>query len=139
MVVIRDNLEAKRSSGVISSSIPEEHISAVARQQAFFAQANFMSDAILNPRQVQEFDGAFRDAQHQNGSTWTDRYGNLSMNPDKKSSRAAEQRSRNSGLLDTAGARKAAASSMNTAAAAVTGARPPREITRRTQKCSKQR
>jgi len=57
---------------------------------------------------VQEFDQLTRDAQHPKGSTWTEKYGNLSLSCDQSSSRAAEQRSRNTHLVGTAAARASA-------------------------------
>jgi hypothetical protein len=108
MCVIIDGFEAKKKSGAIPSSIPDGKIYAAAEQQATFAQANHIARANLNPRQMQEFERSFSDAQHPNGSTWTAGYGNLSLNSEQISSRAAEQRSRNTGLAGTAAARASA-------------------------------
>jgi hypothetical protein len=88
MCVIIDGFEAKKKSGAIPSSIPDGKIYAAAEQQATFAQANHIARANLNPRQMQEFERSFSDAQHPNGSTWTAGYGNLSLNSEQTSSTA---------------------------------------------------
>jgi hypothetical protein len=108
MCVVIKGYEEKRSSGEISSAISDEQIVGAATQQAYFAQAQCIVNGNLNPRQVQEFDQLTRDAQHPKGSTWTEKYGNLSLSRDQSSSRAAEQRSRNTRLVSTAAARASA-------------------------------
>ncbi len=70
-------LRAKKSSGAISASIPDKYIFSAVRQQAFFLHANYMMSADLNPLQFREFKRPFQDAQHPNGSTWTEKHGNL--------------------------------------------------------------
>ena len=102
--MIIDGFEAKKKSGAIPSSIPDGKIYAAAEQQATFAQAIHIACANLNPHQMQEFERAFSNAQHPNGSTWTVGYGNLSLNREQTLSHAAEQRSRNTGLAGTAAA-----------------------------------
>ncbi len=57
---------------------------------------------------MQEFDQLTRNAQHPKGSTWTEKYGNLSLSRDQSSPHAAEQRSRNTHLVGTAAARASA-------------------------------
>ena len=59
---------------------------------------------INNTCQVQEFDHVTRNAQHPKGSTWTEKYGNLSLSCDQSSSHAAEQRSGNTRFVGTAAA-----------------------------------
>ena len=108
MCVVIKGYEAKRSSGKISSAISDEQIVGAATQQAYFAQAQCIVNGNLNPRQVQEFDQLTRDAQHPKGSTWTEKYGNLSLSRDQSSSRAAEQRSQNTHLVGTAAAHASA-------------------------------
>jgi hypothetical protein len=104
MCVVIEGYEAKRSSSEISSTISDEQIVGAATQQAYFAQAQSIVNGNLNPRQVQEFDQLTRDAQHPKGSTWTEKYGNLSVSCDQSSSHAAEQRSWNTRLVGTAAA-----------------------------------
>ena len=108
MCVVIEGYEAKRSSSEISSTISDEQIVGAATQQAYFAQAQCIVNGNLNPCQVQEFDQLTRDAQHPKGSTWTEKYGNLSLSRDQSSSRAAEQRLRNTRLVGTAAARASA-------------------------------
>jgi hypothetical protein len=93
MCVVIKGYEAKRSSGKISSAISDEQIVGAAMQQAYFAQAQCIVNGNLNPRQVKDFGQLTRDAQHPKGSTWTEKYGNLSLSRDQSSSHAAEQRS----------------------------------------------
>ncbi len=93
MCAVIKGYEAKRRSGAISSAISEELIVGAAMQQAYFAQAQSVVNGNLNPCQVQEFYQLTYDAQHPNGSTWTEKYGNLALSRYQTSSRAAEQRS----------------------------------------------
>jgi hypothetical protein len=108
MCVVIEGYEAKRRSGAISSAVSEELIVGAAMQQAYFAQAQSMVNGNLSPHQVQEFDQLIRDAQHPNGSTWTEKYGNLALSRDQTLSHAAEQRSQNTHLEGTATARASA-------------------------------
>jgi hypothetical protein len=108
MCVVIKGYEAKRSSGKISSAISNEQIVGAAMQQAFFAQAQCIVNGNLNPHQVQEFDQLTHNAQHPKGSTWTEKYGNLSLSRDQSLSCAAEQRSRNTHLVGPAAARASA-------------------------------
>ena len=104
MCVVIEGYEAKRSSSEISSTISDEQIVGAATQQAYFAQAQSIVNGNLNPRQVQEFDQLTHNAQHPKGSTWTEKYGNLSLSRDQSLSCAAEQRSRNTHLVGPAAA-----------------------------------
>ena len=108
MCVVIKGYEEKRSSGEISSAISDEQIVGAATQQAYFAQAQCIVNGNLNPSQVQGLDQLTPDAQHPKGSTWTEKYGDLSLSRDQSSSRAAEQRSRNTHLVGTAAARASA-------------------------------
>jgi hypothetical protein len=108
MCVVIKGYDAKRSSGKISSAISDEQIVGAATQQAYFAQAQCIVNGNLNPSQVQGLDQLTPDAQHPKGSTWTEKYGDLSLSRDQSSSRAAEQRSRNTHLVGTAAARASA-------------------------------
>jgi hypothetical protein len=102
MFVVIEGYEAKKRSSVISSAISEELIVGAAMQQAYFAQAQSVVNGNLNPCQVQEFYQLTYDAQHPNGSTWTEKYGHLALSHDHTSSLAAEQRLQNTHLKGTA-------------------------------------
>jgi hypothetical protein len=108
MCVVIEGYEAKKRSSVISSAISEELIVGAAMQQAYFAQAQSMVNGNLNPRQVQKFDQLTHDAQHSKGSTWMEKYGNLTLSRNQTLSHAAEQRSQNTDLEGTATARASA-------------------------------
>ena len=56
MSVIISGFEAKKMSGAIPSSIPDEKLYDAAGQQATFAQAIHFAPANLNQRQVHEFE-----------------------------------------------------------------------------------
>ncbi len=92
-----EDLESKRASGEISKDCTDEHLGAAATNEGYHAQAVYIAHHGLTVGQFNEFDQHMNAAQHPNGASWTEKYGNMQT---YSGTQAAQQRARNTHLSD---------------------------------------
>jgi hypothetical protein len=85
----------KKSIGVIAMSVPDEFLQNASMHEGYLAQSNNLLSTEVDFHELLELEGAICEVEHENGSTYTDLYGDLRSN-NNGSSCAAAQRGQNS-------------------------------------------
>jgi hypothetical protein len=87
----------KNSLGEIAMFVPDEFLQNAAMHEGYLAQSNNLLSTGVDFDELLKLEVVICDVEHENGSTYTDLYGDLRMNNDGLS-RAAAQKGQNSGL-----------------------------------------